>query len=490
MILEFFLGAIVSIIAIFSFLSVKFMDTVNNWILITSKFIYYSGHPILDDDQIFEEITKRFKRVFISIALVIFKTLLFLVIILVLIVISSLFIAMIRDIKIPSFNSPEFKYFLFPKYLVQIPFILGTLIPIFIVPFMFKNKNRKKDTYSSIDKFLHYIFLGNKNVARFLFNFELWFNKKFLKKSETKKNVYISGLARAGTTVLMQYLGQLSDFKSLSYKNLPFLFLPRTGLKLISSKKTLETERFHQDGMIHSIDSYEALEEPFWRNYIGVNYILDTTIQKHKIGQKVFEKYRAFRKLVAGDNIYLAKNNNHLLRAGSLHELDKIKGNKTITIIPFRDPYSQAKSLLNQHVLLSKLQKEDEFTLDYMDFLVHHEFGLHAKQPIMNGNEYSKILSSKETIEYWLEIWYLYYNEVYKQFSGNENFYFFNYNYFATNPYASLVNLASILGVSINKIDAITINEFKPKNSNELKMIEEKYFLLYEKLELNALNYG
>ena len=488
MILEFFIGAFVSALVIISFLSIRYIDSINKWILVTSKFVYYSGHPLWDDEQIFEEITKRFKTVFTSLTIVIFKTILFLFFILVLVALSSLFIYMIRNNSLPQFNSLELASILFPRYLVQFPFLIGTIIPMIIAPLFFKNKKNINATYSPIEKFLHYIFLGNKNIAKFLFKLELWFNKKHIKALYTSQNIYISGMARAGTTVLMQYLGQLPEFKSLSYKNLPFLFLPKTGSRLISNKKFKERERSHQDGIKHSINSYEALEEPFWRNYIGEKYIHDKTILKHTISQELFEKYNSFRKLVAGEKIYLAKNNNHLLRAEVLHQLDKAKVNKTITIIPFRDPYDQANSLLKQHLLLSKMQEEDDFVLDYMDFLVHHEFGLHTKTPNLSNNNTISILYDINSIQYWLEIWYLYYLEVLKQFSNKEGFYFFCYENFRDHPKQSLEKLLSVIDLPESLINKIFIKEFKVKNNVQSVYADVKYLELYNKLKLTAIN--
>lgn len=488
MILEVFSGIFVSIVAIISFLLIQYIESVNRWILITSKFIYFSGHPLLNEDQIYDQITKIFKLVFVSLTIVIFKTILFLIIILASIAFFSFLVLIIRGISLSSLNSTEFLSFLFPNYLFKFSFILGTLLPMFLIPIIIKDKKKEKVTYSSIDQFLHYVFLGNKNIAKFLFSIELYFNKKILKRKDSYQSVYISGLARAGTTVLMQYLGQLTEFKSLSYKNLPFLFLPKTGLHLISKKKNQKIERFHKDGIKHGINSYEALEEPFWRNYIGHKYILDKNIIKHSISPELFDKYISFRKLVTGNKIYLAKNNNHLLRAESLHQLDKVNGNKTITIIPFRNPYEQAKSLLKQHLLLSELQKDDEFILNYMDFLVHHEFGIHTKIPILNIKKISTISDTKDTFDHWLEVWYLYYNEILKQFSNKENFYFFCYNTFVENPYNSLASIVKVLDLPINRMDSISIKEFKSKNVFEANTIKNKYLEIYNKLNSIAIN--
>jgi len=491
MILEFFSGFFISVLAIFFFIRLNYMESVNKWILVLSKFVYYSGHPILNEDQIFDEISKRFKQVFTSLVTVILKTVSFILAIILLVGFSSLLISMIRSLKIPELYSSKFISFVFPNYLVHLPFLIGSIIPVLFIPY-FLNKRRvvKKDVYSPIDKFLHYTFLGNKNIAKFLFNLELFFNKRKIKnvKEANLKNVYISGLARAGTTVLMQYLGQLPEFKSLSYKNLPFLFMPKTGLKVVSKKEKQEIERFHQDGIKHSIESYEALEEPFWRNYIGQEYIFDKTIQKHEVDKKVYEKYVAFRKLVASDKIYLAKNNNHLLRAESLAELDRSNGIETITIIPFRDPYEQAKSLLKQHVLLSDLQKEDEFTLDYMDFLVHHEFGLHTKAPLLNSEVIIINNHTKDKLDYWLEIWYSYYNEMYKQFSEKEGFCFFCYETFVNDPQNSIKSLLKVIGLSEKKSNTILFNVYKSKTADNDMSKNEKYSLLYKKIKFKAIN--
>ena len=411
----FLAGFVVTILAFLFFIKLKYVTSINEWILETSQFVYYSGHPVLNDDEIFDQIKKRFRGVSGSLLVVLLKTILFLFVIVVLVGLSSVIIRLLNGQEIAQFKSDKFLSELFPKYLLQLPFILGTLLPIIVVPFITKKKAKEKVPYSAIDKFLHYIFLGNKNISLFIFKIELFFYKKFLRVNHSNHNVYIAGMARAGTTVLMQYLGALDEFKSLSYRNLPFLFMPKTWPRLISNKKAEEKERFHQDGVKHSLNSYEALEEPFFRNNLGEQYIKGDKIVKHELDENTFKKYNAFRRFVAGDKIYLAKNNNHLLRAESLHLFDKNSNIKTVTIIPFRDPYEQAKSLLKQHELLSKLQNEDIFTLDYMDFLVHHEFGIHSKIPILQEKDIGSILKlDKDSINYWLEIWYLFYSQSFK----------------------------------------------------------------------------
>ena len=104
-------------------------------------------------------------------------------------------------------------------------------------------------------------------------------------------------------------------------------------------------------------------------------------------------------------NIYLTKNNNHILRLRQLIETQKFK-----ILVTFREPLIHAYSLLSQHIIHSKLQELDSFSLKYMNFLGHHEFGLNHKFFLF---EKPKIDSSLYTgNNYWLAQWINYYHHI------------------------------------------------------------------------------
>ncbi len=490
MILEFLAGIIVAISAGLFFVGIKFVNSANAWIIETSKFIYFSGHPVLDDDEIYSLITKKFRGVFSSFLIIIIKIFIFIVGALVIVALSSIALDFVTTGEAIDFSSSGLAAKLFPDHLYGWPFILGTLVPIILFPILQKKKTTNPDDpYTPLEKFMHYVFLGNANISKILFKLELRKNKRYLASIDTKQNVYVSGLARAGTTVLMQYLAQIPQFKSLSYRNMPFIFLPKTWLKHSSKKAAVETERFHKDGIKHSVDTQEALEEPFWRNFIGSSFIKENVITVHSIDDATYDKYRSFRKLVAGDSIYLAKNNNHLLRADSLHNYDKAAGEKTITIIPFRHPYTQAKSLLTQHKNLSDLQNRNEFALDYMDFLVHHEFGIHHKIAVFKNSEGNNLVEGNErTIEYWMDVWYSFYKEVLEYFSNKDGFYFFSYEKFVEDPTLSLTKIISLLDIPENQINSIEIKNFTPRKSDDSVDVKEEHLKLYNELTEKAVN--
>jgi hypothetical protein len=395
---------------------------------------------------------------------------------------------LVRKGTLPRPSSPHFGESIFPEYLLRWPFIVGTLIPALFLPF-FKKKPRSEE-YSALDKFLHYLFVGNRGMAKLQFKFECFVHQKCLRSTAPSQNIYVSGLARSGSTALMQYLGQLRDFESLSYRNMPLLFMPRTGSRLISNKKSTEKERSHKDGMTHSLSTYEALEEPFWLHFAGLDFIRATHLFQHNISEEVHAKYQKFRALVGGEKTYLAKNNNHLLRAKSLHQLDAQMGLVTRTIIPFREPVAQAKSLLAQHKIMSKLQSEDDFALDYMDFLVHHEFGLHAKTLVL-GEESDKPRPSGDmnTIDYWLQVWNEYYQAAFELCATDSEFCFFCYEDFLRDPRASLSRLRPFIHMTSEQMKPIEFKKWGKKSLDKNINIDNKYSILYKKMVRIAINH-
>ena len=91
--------------------------------------------------------------------------------------------------------------------------------------------------------------------------------KKYKKLNRNCFKVFISGLARSGTTSLLNQLYSSNKFGSLKYSHMPFILNPRLS-KIFSSftaKGVLESkERIHKDGINISINSPECLDEPFW----------------------------------------------------------------------------------------------------------------------------------------------------------------------------------------------------------------------------------
>ena len=107
------------------------------------------------------------------------------------------------------------------------------------------------NNYSHIEKLLHYIILNNSTLNELLFDLEKFF---FLRKEEDisdKFPVFISGIARSGTTILLETLYNSGEFASLTYEDMPFAISPNIWSKIsaFNKKKLLKVERSHKDGI-------------------------------------------------------------------------------------------------------------------------------------------------------------------------------------------------------------------------------------------------
>jgi hypothetical protein len=330
--------------------------------------------------------------------------------------------------------------------------------------------------YSFSSRLLHRIALQSKIIAEISFDIE---NMVFSKKGHqfTENPVFISGLARSGTTMLMRYLHETGEFRSLTYQDMPFVLMPNLWKKLSFRKPAGELkERAHQDGILVSLESPEAFEEVFWRIFTGEQYIYKDRLKLLKTNTEVLDKFRDFVKnaLLSSDQPdklrYLSKNNNNILRLGYL----KKSFPEAKIVIPFRDPLQHALSLLNQHIHFSGIQHENKFSLDYMNWLGHFEFGLNQK-PFDLNNE--KIFSEMEKIpkselDFWLLSWKNYYGFALE--NPVDSSLFFCYEEFCKAPSNVLQQLFPLLGVSANT------DRIKPFNPSEKKVSGYNESLLKE----------
>lgn len=334
--------------------------------------------------------------------------------------------------------------------------------------------------YSFSSRLLHRIALQSKIIAEISFDIE---NMIFSKKDHkfTENPVFISGLARSGTTMLMRYLHETGGFRSLTYQDMPFVLMPNLWKKLSFRQVAGELkERAHQDGILVSLESPEAFEEVFWRVFTGDQYIFKDQLKILKTNTEVLSKFRDFVRnaLLSSDQPdklrYLSKNNNNILRLSYL----KQSFPEAKIVIPFRDPLQHALSLLNQHTHFSAIQKEDKFSLDYMNWLGHFEFGLNQKPFDLNNNEIFRAMENipKSELDFWLLSWKNYYGFALE--NPEDSCLFFCYEEFCKSPSNVLQKLFPIIGVSGNT------DRIKPFNPSEKKVSGYSESLLNECIDL------
>jgi len=259
--------------------------------------------------------------------------------------------------------------------------------------------------YSFGDRLLHHLVLGVPFINKVSFELDGLLPNKGPDHPD-EKHVFVSGLARAGTTILMRTFFNTGQFQSLTYRDMPFVLMPGMWKKLSKSfhKQEEAKERAHGDGIHVDFDSPEAFEEVFWRTFSGDDYIFDNCLQPHNVSQELIEQFRLYvRRIIASSSKrYLSKNNNNILRLGAIRKAFP----DSLIIIPFREPLQHAISLLNQHRKFCDRHSNDKFSYDYMRWLGHHEFGMTHK-PFQFEKETRSSLTDYEAdnINYWLNIW-------------------------------------------------------------------------------------
>jgi hypothetical protein len=252
--------------------------------------------------------------------------------------------------------------------------------------------------HSTLDRFLHRLVLGSKSVAELLFDLENGLCKSAASRRDA---VYVTGLARCGSTALLRALHSSGSFASLTYRDMPFVIAPNLWGRVAVRREgaVAGRERPHGDGIIEDIASPEGLEEVFWRKELGQVYIRKTGLFVHDVPAATVERLNRYQSLVCaryGSPRYLAKNNNMMLRIRSLAPVTQ----DCCYLILFRDPLAHAASLLRQH---RRFSMTSGFTQDYMRWLVHHEFGADHRPFRFPGDTPST--RSPDSMEYWLERW-------------------------------------------------------------------------------------
>ena len=263
------------------------------------------------------------------------------------------------------------------------------------------------NNYSWLQQKLHQFALSSKFMREVMFDVE----SSSISTNQTDDNhIFISGLARSGTTILLNAIYESNEFASLSYKDMPFVLAPNLWSKLSFNKKDIDlVERAHGDGIKVSTESPEAFEEVFWMTFDESQK--DTKEKFKNYVQLINHKYHKKR--------YLSKNNQNIRRLGLISMIfpdSKI-------LIPFRNPIQHAYSLLSQHKRFIEDSKKDKFISNYMKWIGHTEFGPNYI-PI---NDKNLCFEDDLTINHWLEQWHLTYKYCFENLKSNENVYFVCY---------------------------------------------------------------
>jgi hypothetical protein len=190
--------------------------------------------------------------------------------------------------------------------------------------------------------------------------------------------VFITGLARSGTTILLTLLSQADHVATHRYRDFPFLSIPViwNWFQSRTSIKDTPVERPHGDRIHITKESPEAFEEPLWQLFFPWTH--DPTRCHVLDSDAKTEEFTAFfcdhiRKMLFIRNAqrYVSKGNYNVARITLLAQLLP----DARFIIPIRAPLTQVRSLVKQHQRFSQYSVADKRIPHYLAAAGHYEFG-------------------------------------------------------------------------------------------------------------------
>ncbi len=232
---------------------------------------------------------------------------------------------------------------------------------------------------------------------------------------EVSAPLFVSGLPRAGSTVLLQRLHATQGLVSPLYRDMPFITAPLWWDRLTgrNRKPAPARERAHRDGVLTGPDSPEAFDEVLWlrhwpQHYRGGRITLWQGGEDNPAFARVWTSW--MKAMIAlhggrGSARLVLKNNAHIARLQLVARLLP----DAVILVPYRDPAQQASSLLNQHRQACEHQWQVPFARRYTDDLGHFEFGLGHRPIAFPGFDAA---GYADTLGYWLDYWRTAYQHV------------------------------------------------------------------------------
>ena len=313
-----------------------------------------------------------------------------------------------------------------------------------------------RNRYSRVERLLHRLAFATTGAQLALADLE---DRAFAGRYASvaiERPVFVAGLPRSGTTLLLELIAALPGFAAHTYRDMPF---PLTPLLWDALSRRFRVggagfERAHGDGMTVGYDSPEAFEELLWRVHWPERYLADRILpwtdgEPDPDGE--FEPFfrRHVRKLIAlraaaagrpaAGMRYASKNNANLARLARLRRM--FPG--AAILVPFREPLEHAASLLRQHRRFLAIHASDGFALRYMSHAGHFEFGA-ALRPIDFGGwlDASGGGRSPLGLDFWLAYWCAAYGS--PVFGGAT---LVDYDALAADPEPALTRLGAAIGL-------------------------------------------
>jgi hypothetical protein len=221
--------------------------------------------------------------------------------------------------------------------------------------------------------------------------------KEKLDTARVDSPIYICGLPRSGSTILLEKLSRVGNFATHRYRDYPFVFTPVVWdffLRFAAPKKH-RAERPHKDRIIISQESPEGFEGMIWQYFFpNIHSSQGSHILTPGDQNPEFEKFYVdhLKKilLIRKAERYLSKSNYNVARLEYLSRMFE----SPKFLVPIRHPIAQVHSLVQQHRLFTEYASTDKRIANVMAHAGHFEFGPQRRPMIFSTESSEKIVSA------------------------------------------------------------------------------------------------
>lgn len=234
-----------------------------------------------------------------------------------------------------------------------------------------------------------------------------------LRSVTVDRPIYVAGLARSGSTILLEALATHTDTATHQYRDFPGIFTPfwwHAFLSRVPGNGVTPIERAHGDGLMITPDSPEAMEEAIWMAFFPHahdhrhSHVLAAS-DSHPDFEQFYSNHLRKLLLVHQCGRYVSKGNYNLTR---LHYLLRMFPDARV-VIPIRRPLNHIASLMKQHRIFTEGGTHHPRARVQMRRVGHYEFGL-DRHAINTGdplatNEIHELWNAGEEVRGWARYW-------------------------------------------------------------------------------------
>ncbi|MDQ0326351.1 hypothetical protein J2R99_002220 [Rhodopseudomonas julia] len=250
-------------------------------------------------------------------------------------------------------------------------------------------------------------------------DFETRMARERIAEMRVERPIYVTGLARSGSTMLLELLATHPDVATHRYRDFPAVMTPFAWnwfTDHAASGEAPAEERAHKDRILVTPESPEAFEEVMWMAFFAglhdpaTSAVLDRATA-HPEFERFYREHIAKLLVLRGGRRYLAKGNYNVTRLSYLQKLFP----DACFLVPVRDPVWHIASLMKQHRFFVEAGKADPRITRHLSRTGHFEFGLERRAIGLGDGQAPEIMrlwAEERDVEGWARYWAALYGHV------------------------------------------------------------------------------